>query len=155
MVAPFQLRSRAAKLRNSAATSKQGVASGYMGRHDRRATPLGAMNKRADWFAWILQFIVGFGAGALFSVLFLRGGRRSIPIITRAAAPMFALGMGLVGASLASYAGDRLWIGDNYRIIPPDEPRHSPASLGASFGAGVVGSLLVLVALARSFGWMA
>ena len=76
------------------------------------------MNKRADWFAWALQFLVGLVVGALFSVLFIHGGGRRLPLIPLETAPTFVLGAALIGAALASYYGDQLWIGDSYRVGP-------------------------------------
>jgi predicted membrane protein len=110
------------------------------------------MNERADWLAWSLQFLFGLVVGALFSLLFIRGGRRSIPLIAGETSPTFILGAALIGAALASHYGDQLWLGDSYRVIPPDKPRHSPASLRASLVVGSIGGFLVLIALARSFG---
>jgi hypothetical protein len=110
------------------------------------------MNERADWLAWSLQCLLGLVVGALFSVIFIGGGRRSIPLIAREHSPTFILGTALIGAALASHYGDQLWLGDSYRVIPPDKPRHSLASLRASLTVGCIGGLLVLIALARSFG---
>ena len=109
------------------------------------------MNPRADWFAWALHFLGGLVAGSLSSFLFLRGGRRSIPLITSEAFPVFLIGLALLGAGLASRYGDRLWIGDSYRVIPPDEPRQSAVSCRTSFGSVCIGGILVLIALAKSF----
>lgn len=113
------------------------------------------MNRRADWFSWSLQFVVGLVAGALFSALFMRGGRRSIPLVAQEECLPFMLGAALVGAALASRFGDRLWLGDSYRIIPPDEPRHSAASRKTSAIVGGIGGLMVFLAIVRSFGWLA
>jgi hypothetical protein len=109
------------------------------------------MNERADWLAWSLQFFVGLVIGGLCSVIFIRGGRRSIPLIAQEISPVFVLGAALIGAALASYYGDQLWLGDSYRVIPPDAPRHSIASRRASFMTGGIGGILILIALARSF----
>lgn len=113
------------------------------------------MNERADWLAWSLQFLLGLVVGAVFSVFFIRGGRRSIPLIEREDAPLFILGVAFVGAALASHYGDQLWLGHSYRVIPPDKPRYSLMSLRASWAVGGVGGLLILTALVRSFGLFA
>lgn len=108
------------------------------------------MNKRADWLAWSLQFLVGTVVGAACSCIFLRGGHRGIPIIDRETSPAFILGAALIGAALASYYGDQLWVGSSYRVIPPDEPRHSVTSRRVSIIIGCIGVVLVLIALIRS-----
>lgn len=109
------------------------------------------MNERADWLGWSIQFIVGFVAGAFSSLVFVRGGRRSIPLIAQHTSPTFTLGLALIGAAVASRYGDAYWIGTSYSIIPPDEPKQSAASRRSSLVVGCVGGVLVLVALARSF----
>ena len=108
------------------------------------------MNNRADWFAWALHFLGGLVAGSLASFLFLRSGHRRIPLIGNEAFPVFLIGLALLGAGLASRFGDRLWAGDSYRVIPPDEPRQSVGSRRASLIAGSIGAVLVLIALAWS-----
>jgi hypothetical protein len=113
------------------------------------------MNERADWLAWSLQFLLGLVVGGVLSVIFIRGGRRSIPLIAREDAPLFMLGAAFIGAALASHYGDALWLGNSYRVSPPDKPRHSLASVWASRVVGLIGGLLVLVALVRSFGLFA
>ncbi len=112
------------------------------------------MNQRADWLAWSLQFVVGLVFGALISLCFIRGGggRRSLPLIIPSIAPSFTLGAALVGAALASYYGDQLWLDSSYRVIPPDAPQHSDISRRVSLITGIVGGGLILFAVARSFG---
>ena len=111
------------------------------------------MNPRADWFAWALHFLGGLIAGSFFSFLFLRGGRRSIPIITSEAFPVFLIGLALLGAGLASRYGDRLWVGDSYRVIPPNEPRQSSVSCWTSFVTVCIGVIIIIIALGKSFCW--
>lgn len=64
----------------------------------------------------------------------------------------YLLGSFLVGAGLATLLGDRLWIGDNYRIIPPADPNHSRISRGLSLTLIFAGALLTAVSLAIHFG---
>lgn len=120
------------------------------------------MNERADWVAWSLQFVAGLAVGAGFSLMFISDGRstirlrnNTIPLIARETSPTFILGVALIGAALASHDGDQLWLGGSYRVFPPAEPRHSVASRRASLVAGCIGGILVLIALARSFGLLA
>lgn len=110
------------------------------------------MEHKSDWLAWGMHFVVGAVAGAFFSGIFIRGGRRSIPLIARDDALFFILGAALLGAAIGSRYGDELWTGGNYRVIPPDEMRHSAATLRASWGAGALGVLLMLTALAKTYG---
>jgi hypothetical protein len=112
------------------------------------------MKERADWLAWGMHFVLGLIGGAACSVFFIRGGRRSIPLIARDAAPTFVIGAALIGAGVASLRGDQLWLGDSYRIIPPDAPHQSTASRRASQAVGAAGVALVLVAVARTLGFI-
>jgi hypothetical protein len=91
--------------------------------------------------------------GALLSVIFIRG-RRSIPLIEREYSITFIIGAALLGAAVGSYYGDELWVGTSYRVIPPDRPRHSRLSQRVSFALGFLGGVLMLVALAQSFGFL-
>ncbi|HEX7261583.1 MAG TPA: hypothetical protein VF258_07180, partial [Luteolibacter sp.] len=65
-----------------------------------------------------------------------------------------SLGLALFTAALASYFGDRLWLGDTYRVIPPDGPQHSLASRLISILAGCAGVILIFIAIARTFEWL-
>ena len=109
------------------------------------------MKERADWLAWSLHTLPGAVVGAFFSVIFVRG-RRSIPLIEREYSLTFILGAALLGAAVGSYYGDELWVGTSYRVIPPDRPRHSRLSQYVSFLLGLLGAVLMLVALGQSFG---
>ena len=110
------------------------------------------MNKHADWLSWSLHFILGLAVGGIGSLYFVQGGRRCIPLITVEAVPWFMFGGALIGASLASRFGDRLWLGSSYRVIPPDEPRQNTASRWTSHIVGCIGAVFAVLALARSFG---
>jgi len=102
-----------------------------------------------------MHFLAGMLAGALFSVLFIKEGRRSIPLIAPESSPTFILGVALVGAALASLYGDQLWVGSNYRVIPPNAPKTSAISRWASSTAGCIGVAFIFVALGRTFGLLA
>ncbi len=99
-----------------------------------------------------MQFLAGLAVGATFGCVFLRGGRRSIPLIARDSAPIFLLGTALIGAALASHYGDQLWRGSSYRVIPPEAPRQSDVSRRTSYIVGFIGGVLVVFALCDSFG---
>lgn len=86
-----------------------------------------SMRQRANWLGWILQGIFGFFVGGLagFVVIArLRLGSRFFDDLL----PPFLLGSALMGAGLGSRYGDRLWLGDNCRMIEPDEPQQSDFS---------------------------
>lgn len=57
----------------------------------------------------------------------------------------FLVGTSLFGAGLFAQLGDRLWSGYNYRVIPPDAPRHSKISKLLTWTFMITG--LVLAAL--------
>lgn len=65
--------------------------------------------------------------------------------------PWFLAGAGLITGSVASYMGDRLWIGDNYRVIPPESPEQTPASVIASLAVGLAGVACAAYALMMHF----
>ena len=102
------------------------------------------MKEGADWLAWSMQFVAGLVAGSFVGVLFYPDGAHSIPFFSREAWPEFLLGVALLGAGLGSYYGDVLWIGDSYRVIPPDRMQHSVASRRASFFVGACGVIRIL-----------
>ena len=114
------------------------------------------MKRGADWFAWILQFILGLVVGALlgFALLYLKFGRRrggGSPIFKIAPdqASTFVWGVALIVAGLASLRGDRLWMGSSYNEMLSDDTKHSRVSRIISIVTMVLGSILVLVALFR------
>lgn len=111
------------------------------------------MNRGADWLAWFLQFIAGLVAGALVSVAII--SRRRFGggwWLASQQVPTFIWGTALIGAGLASFYGDRLWLGSSYRVIPPDDIKHSDTSRIVSIITGALGGILVLTAILRHFG---
>ena len=118
----------------------------------RTPTPKTPSEQKADWLGWMMQFLFGFVVGGLGSGIFIEGGSRSVPLVSPEHAPVFSAGVGLLAAAVASRYGDQLWLGSSYRVIPPDAPQQSKASFVASMAAGVMGGLLVLVALLDTFG---
>jgi hypothetical protein len=80
------------------------------------------MYKPADWLAWMLQFAFGLIVGVLAGCALLMTGRYrhyhgyytwSAPGFI----PLLLAGTGLIGAALASYYGDRLWLASSYRTF--------------------------------------
>lgn len=111
------------------------------------------MKRGADWFAWILQFILGLVVGALFgfALLHFKFGRRSSSRPLFQLAPeqesTFILGAALIVAGLASLRGDRLWMGSSYNEMLSDDYKHSRASRFISIVTMVLGGILVLTAI--------
>jgi hypothetical protein len=103
-------------------------------------------NKIADWIAWVLHFVVGaavavvIGAGIFFRRNRLHGTQ---PLISEDFWAPYLIGAALVGGGVASLLGDKLWIGLNYRMIPPDGVQHSLASKVISLACLVVGAGLI------------
>lgn len=101
------------------------------------------MKKNADWMAWSLQFIVGLVVGAILGLRALREPE----LIPRQGAAFFILGTALIGGALASIYGDQLWIGESYRVIPPDAPEQSGTSRTVSMIIALTGGLCLLGAV--------
>ena len=105
------------------------------------------MKQRADWLAWSLRFIAGFIVGAILALYLTR---RNWPFVLSTPSQhilMLVIGAALIGAGLASYYGDRLWVGSSYRAIPPDDIPRSAATKFLSILTGVVGGTFILLAL--------
>ena len=98
--------------------------------------------------------MAGFIVGAFLGLWLLPRGPRHGPALNMTLEDIidFILGAALIGAGLASFFGDRLWIGLSYRIIPPDGVRHSELSRAASIATGTVGGLVLLLPMLRHFG---
>jgi hypothetical protein len=101
------------------------------------------MKRPADWIAWWLQFLFGFIVGGFIGIRLMNEGIIPPDAHLRA----FLGGTALIGAALASRYGDRFWLRDSYRVIPPDEPEHSRASQMISVLTGLAGCGTVLLAL--------
>jgi len=109
------------------------------------------MSKQADWVAWTLHFILGLVVGGLFGLFFIYGGssrRRPRPLWLSADLHLpWLVGTALIGAALASLHGDKLWIGNRYKVIPPDGLKHSPTSKLSSYITLALGTILLSLAL--------
>jgi hypothetical protein len=108
------------------------------------------MKGTGNWLGWILQFILGFIVGVFFGWIIINR-RRMGPWMMLEAIPWFLVGAGLITGSVASYMGDRLWIGDNYRVIPPDSPEQTAASVITSIAIGLAGVACAAYALMLHF----
>ncbi len=106
--------------------------------------------KGADWLAWSLQFILGLIVGVVVGAVLISRRHQGFWMASEFI-PVYLLGTALIGAALASYYGDRLWLGSSYRIIPADGIRHSSNSRVVSITTGVMGGLLSLVAVLKHF----
>ena len=83
--------------------------------------------RRANWFAWSMQAVFGLVAGAVAGLLVVSRGRAGLWLDSDRVIP-FLIGTALIGAGLGSRYGDRLWVGDHYYMIPPDEPAQNNLS---------------------------
>lgn len=108
---------------------------------------------KADWMAWIFQFMAGSVVGALMGYVTACPRRYSgISLLARQDIFPFTLGAALLGGALASYYGDRLWMED--RVIPNDPVKQSQFSFSSSMTTGFVGAGLMLCAILRTVGWI-
>jgi hypothetical protein len=97
------------------------------------------MKRRANWIGWTMHGFLGLlvGAGIGLFIIHRRGG---VFWIDNDLIAPFLIGAACIGAGLGSRYGDRLWIGDNYHMLPPDEPEQSHLSDWLSWclvGAGI------------------
>lgn len=113
----------------------------------------GGQANKADWLAWILQFIGGSVVGVVLGYVFVTPGRYSGAslLATQDRVP-FAIGAALLGGALASYYGDRLWLED--RVIPNDPVPQSHNSFALSVTTGAIGVGLMVCAILRTAGWI-
>ncbi len=103
------------------------------------------MKRHADWFAWVLQYAVGFVVGGFIAFAITHKGfqLRSNGLITEYVFT-FIGGTALIWAAMASYYGDRLWLASSHRVIPPDDIPSSNTSRVLSIITGSLGVALVL-----------
>jgi hypothetical protein len=106
---------------------------------------------KADWMAWFLQLIFGSFVGFLIGFALSYQRRRGCWLEAGSVIP-FIVGMGLLTGAFASHFGDKLWMGDDYRMISLQEPPQSKVSSSCSLVIGVVGFFLVGYALLVNFG---
>lgn len=108
------------------------------------------MRKQGDLTAWTLHLLFGMFVGAILACLILFR-RCHGSWLTEDYIVYFICGLSLVIGGIGSYFGDRLWIGDRYRVIPPDEPSRSSLTMIASCTFTVVGMVLCGLALYGHF----
>ena len=64
----------------------------------------------------------------------------------------FLIGAALIGAGLGSRYGDRLWMGDAYYMLPPEEPEQSNLSDWISWSLVASGMAKCAVTILKHFG---
>ena len=107
---------------------------------------------KADWLAWVLQFIAGSVVGVLIGYVTVCSRRSGISLLAPPDILPFTIGAAFLGGALASYYGDRLWMED--RVIPNDPVPQSYNSFACSVTLGAVGVGLMVCAIFRTIGWM-
>ena len=79
------------------------------------------MNRLTDWLAWLLHGVLGAGLGAVLGFALI--SRRYHGFWLHGdLVPWFITGAVLIGAGAGTWLGDRLWLGEHYRLYPPDAP---------------------------------
>jgi hypothetical protein len=91
------------------------------------------MKRRANWLAWGMQGALGLFVGATTGFLAISRRHAGLLLDDNLVLP-FLIGAALIGAGFGSRYGDRLWFGDNYGMLPPDEPEQSNLSDMFSWG---------------------
>jgi hypothetical protein len=104
--------------------------------------------QQANWLAWSLQAALGMVAGIIVGFGTLSEMDKLSWLNAHTLVP-FVAGAGLFGAGLASLLGDRLWMGDDYGVLAPDEPEHSPVSRTVSWWLVAAGTATLTVAFLR------
>jgi hypothetical protein len=109
------------------------------------------MKKSADWFAWLLHGLYGLFVGLVTGLALTV--RRGMGFWLRAEFMIpFLVGVALIGDGLGSRYGDRLWMGDNYYMLPPDEPAQSNLSDWISWSLVASGTATCIVTILKHFG---
>lgn len=95
--------------------------------------------------SWVLHFVFGAVVGGLIGLGVGAPGRRRRDFrwLESGLLPEFVVGFALLGASLSSLYGERLWTGLSYRVIPPDGIEHSLTSRVLSILSGIGGAALI------------
>jgi hypothetical protein len=106
--------------------------------------------RKADWMSFVMHFVIGLFPGCLLGYATIHRHRRGIWLDDDLIFP-YLLGTSLIIAGIAATYGDRLWIGHNYRVIPPDAVSHSKISLYVARITIIFGAALAFYALYKHF----
>jgi hypothetical protein len=106
--------------------------------------------EKADWISFVLHFVFGLFVGCFVGFITISRRRHGIWLQEELILPYLS-GSSLFCAGLGAKLGDRLWIGDNYRVIPPDSAKHNRRSILASMISIVCGAGLAVVSLFLHF----
>lgn len=98
---------------------------------------------RADWLSFILHAIFGLILGLIGGAATVHH-RRFSPFLDEYFVLPFILGTGLFLAGLGAKYGDRLWLGDTFRTVASDRPKHNTASTLLAFTLMVTGLLIAV-----------
>ncbi len=80
--------------------------------------------RKPDWLSFGLHFVFGLIVGCVLGFMTITRRRHGIWLHEDLILP-YLCGASLIFAGLGAKLGDRLWLGMNYRVIPPDVPSHS------------------------------
>ncbi len=105
---------------------------------------------KADWLSFVMHFIFGLLVGGALGLFTICRRRHGIWLQEELILPYLS-GTALIFGGLGAKLGDRLWMGDNYRVIPPNVPTHNKASFCLSILAMVLGGILAALSLFRHF----
>jgi hypothetical protein len=106
------------------------------------------MKRRANWVGWGLHGVFGMLVGVVAGLFIMLRLRFFVWAETQVAI-LFIAGAALIGGGVGSRLGDRLWWGDHYRMIPPDEPQQSDVSDLLSWCLIAAGIATCVVAILR------
>ena len=114
------------------------------------------MSRLGEWISWGLHYLFGLAVGAGLGFALVYGRKRRLSssatgLISEEVALPFIIGVSLFGAALGALYGDRLWMGDHYRVIAPDAPMQTPYTKLASYLSGAIGLGCIGYALYRQF----
>ena len=98
-----------------------------------------------------MHSVFGLLAGAVAGLWLISRGRAGLWLDSNLVIPLL-IGSALIGAGLGSRYGDRLWMGDNYYMLPPDEPEQSNLSDWVSWCLVAAGVATCVVTILKQFG---
>jgi hypothetical protein len=106
--------------------------------------------EKADWMSFVLHFVFGLFVGCF--VGFITIGRRGHGIWLQEELILpYLSGTSLLCAGLGAKFGDRLWMANHYRVIPPDSAKHDSRSRSLSMVSTVLGAGLAVFSLVQHF----